>query len=292
MKKKVIPLIVLSLIFIFPSALRAETSTKDASPETEVKGTAYDEAALTMLPGAPKLDSARGTFVPAQAPAPVPGEQARRSDDLGQSSTVTEVKAPAPKEKPAETKAVETLKPSPLGQPGTYKIILAKTGPYEGELALDLGFSVYFRLSEVAEDLSEFKEGELVAFEEKEIQLLGKPRGANSEDLLYTYKARVVRVLDGDTLEAGVDLGFGITTTQTLRLRGIDCPELVTKEGKEAKAFVEGLLKPSSEVLIKTSKSDKYDRYLADIFITDKTGDVHYLNNELLKKGLAVRVSE
>jgi len=155
-----------------------------------------------------------------------------------------EVKALTHKQEPAETKAEETLKPSPLGQPGTYKIILSKNGSSEGELALDLGFSVHFRLSEVVQDLSEFKEGDLVAFEEKEIQLLGKPRGTNPDDLLYTYKARVLRVLDGDTIEAVIDLGFGITITQTLRLRGIDCPELVSKEGKEAKAFVEAVSNP------------------------------------------------
>jgi endonuclease YncB( thermonuclease family) len=194
--------------------------------------------------------------------------------------------------KPQETNAVEKLTPLYVGQPGTYKIILAKAGPYQGELALDLGFSNYFRLSEVAQDLTEFKEGDLVSFNEKEIQLLGKPRGTDPDSLLYTYKAWVLRVLDGDTIEAVIDLGFGITTTQTLRLRGIDCPELVSKEGKEAKAFVEDLLKPGTLVFIKTAKSDKYDRYLVDVFITDKNDEGQYLNNLLLEKELAVRVRE
>lgn len=408
MKKTVLVSVFLTFILLISPALQAETHGEDPSSETEVKGTAYDQNALTVLPGSPKLDSVRGTSASvshvgtydelltairkAKAGSQARVEKAveqervreaweigrlidehvlqhkeradyaeqvisRLSSDLGLSDRELyynlrfyrlypilphasklswseyrellsvndakerdalaekaekekwtrdqmreEVKAVTQKEKPAETKPEETLKPSPLGQPGTYKIILAKTGPYEGELALDLGFSIYFRLSEVAEDLSEFKEGELVLFEEKEIQLLGKPRAADLENLLYTYNARVFRVLDGDTVEAVVDLGFGITTTQTLRLRGIDCPELVSKEGKEAKAFVEKLLEgtgspaesgvPVPMVLIKTSKSDKYDRYLADVFITDKTGDVQYLNNELLEKGLAVRVNE
>ena len=47
-----------------------------------------------------------------------------------------------------------------------------------------------------------------------------------------------------------------------------------------------------TEVLIKTVKSDKYDRYLADVYFLDAKGQQVYLNNELLEKGLAVRVSE
>lgn len=195
-------------------------------------------------------------------------------------------------EKPAEEKATETLTPLTPGQPGTYKIVLAKAGPYKGQLVLDLGFSTYFRLAEVAQDLSSFSEGDLVSFEEKEIQLLGKPRMANVESLLYTYKVWVDRVLDGDTIKVTIDLGFGITMSQTLRLRGIDAPELPTRDGEEAKAFVEERLPPGSLLFVKTSKSDKYDRYLADVFITDKNGEEQYLNNLLLEQGHAVRVKE
>jgi len=122
---------------------------------------------------------------------------------------------------------------------------------------------------------------------------------------------------------------------------GLDAPELVSAEGKEAKAFVEKMLqipgngqratqakmpgngeratqtkaKPVSaspnaviarsdegatrqSILIKTTKSDKYDRYLADIFVP-KTSDQKqttsgylYLNNLLLEQGHAVRVRE
>ena len=109
-------------------------------------------------------------------------------------------------------------------------------------------------------------------------------------------------MLDGDTLEAVVDLGFGITTTQTLRFRGIDSPEILTHDGMEAKKFVEQKLripedggrkadgKGSAPIVLKTSRSDKYDRYLADIFITDKNGEEQYLNNRLLAEGHAVRV--
>ncbi|MFA5167768.1 MAG: DUF1016 N-terminal domain-containing protein [Candidatus Omnitrophota bacterium] len=183
------------------------------------------------------------------------------------------------------------------GKPWTYKIILAKTGPYAGELAIDLGFSNYVRLAEVVKDMGPFKEGDVLEFSDEEGKIL-KSKEAN----LYTYEAWVTRVLDGDTVEAVVDLGFGITTIQTLRLRGIDAPEIQTRDGMEAKEFVEKMLempgdgergtqaKAGALVLIKTFKSDKYDRYLADVFLSDAKGQEDYLNNQLLEKGYAVIV--
>ena len=186
------------------------------------------------------------------------------------------------------------LTPPEMGQPGTYKIVLAKSGSYKGELVLDLGFSNYFRLSEIlGEDLSAYKEGNIVVFYGKEVQVLGRDGKTNVEHLLHKYNAWVSRVLDGDTFKAVVDLGFGITTVQTLRLRAIDAPELKTRDGQEAKEFVEKLLKPGTPVSIRTSRSDKYDRYLVDVFVTDpKSGEDQYLNSLLLEKGLAVKVSE
>ncbi|MDD5226084.1 MAG: thermonuclease family protein, partial [Candidatus Omnitrophica bacterium] len=197
-----------------------------------------------------------------------------------------------------------------------------------GKVVIDLGFSNYYRTSK---DLR-FKEGAIIevmpAFpgggsapsdkirllpESSATEALADKRGASPESLLYTYRASVVRVLDGDTIEVVVDLGFGVRSVQTLRLRGIDCPELVSKEGQEAKEFVESVIatlllscdsktQGKQSVLIKTSKSDKYDRYLADVFVPSSSlrapegqsnpEDYLYLNNELLEKGHAVRVSE
>jgi len=84
---------------------------------------------------------------------------------------------------------------------------------------------------------------------------------------LYTYKATVERVIDGDTLECTIDLGLYTKTRQKLRLRAIDAPELRTTRGQAAKAFVDEKLSGASEIVVKTYKSDKYDRYLADIFV-------------------------
>ena len=83
---------------------------------------------------------------------------------------------------------------------------------------------------------------------------------------LYTYKAFVERVVDADTIWLIIDLGFSSWSRQKVRLRGIDAPELSTKEGIKAKQFVEAKLKEVEFVVVKTYKSDKYDRYLTDVF--------------------------
>jgi len=185
------------------------------------------------------------------------------------------------------------LTPPAIGKPGTYKVVKAKAGPEAGKVVVDLGFSNYYKTSK---DLR-FKDGAIIestppfaggGSAPADLIRLSK-RG---EEDLYTYRAFVVRVLDGDTIEVVVDLGFGVRSTQVLRLRGIDCPELVSREGKEAKAFVEKLLPPSSQILIKTTKSDKYDRYLVDVWPNSKDGKAQYLNNLLLEKGLAAKVGE
>ncbi|MFA5160489.1 MAG: DUF1016 N-terminal domain-containing protein [Candidatus Omnitrophota bacterium] len=211
-----------------------------------------------------------------------------------------EVKTITKKEKTSGIKPAPVEKISPVphpGKPWTYRIILAKAGPYAGELAIDLGFSNYVRLAEVVKDMGPFNEGDVLEFSDEEGKIL-KSREAD----LYTYEAWVTRVLDGDTVEAVVDLGFGITTIQTLRLRGIDAPEIQTRDGMEAKKAVEKMLKMPGNgergtqakagalVLIKTVKSDKYDRYLADVFLADAKGQEDYLNNRLLEKGYAVIV--
>lgn len=93
-----------------------------------------------------------------------------------------------------------------------------------------------------------------------------------------------------------VHLNFRMFLTQKFRLRGIDCPEINTPEGKRAKRFVEERLKGVDFIVIKTHKdtTDKYERYLADIFYLPSGGDAdrtaregHYLNQDLLDARLA-----
>ena len=83
----------------------------------------------------------------------------------------------------------------------------------------------------------------------------------------YEYEATVVKIIDGDTVDLAVDLGFHITLTDRFRLYGINTPETNTKEGKIAKAVVERLSPVGSIVKIKTHKDKrgKYGRWLATI---------------------------
>jgi micrococcal nuclease len=108
---------------------------------------------------------------------------------------------------------------------------------------------------------------------------------------MYEYRAIIVNVVDGDTVDAVVDAGFKVTTTQRLRLLGVDTAELTAKDpverakAQEAKLFViEQLL--NKTVRIKTEKADSFGRYLATIYLKLLGGDETF-NQLLLDKGLA-----
>jgi endonuclease YncB( thermonuclease family) len=110
-------------------------------------------------------------------------------------------------------------------------------------------------------------------------------------------------VVDGDTLVLKIWLKQNHWLREKVRLRGIDCPELDTPEGKAAKRFVETLVKEAEFVTVTTTKPDKWDRYLCDLFLgsprpSDGRGvrgegnpdDAEsFLNNLLLEYGHARR---
>ncbi|HOE68239.1 MAG TPA: DUF1016 N-terminal domain-containing protein [Candidatus Omnitrophota bacterium] len=222
----------------------------------------------------------------------------RLRDEIRKLKTEKEGADPAPRPERSDLSAPEVLRASP-GKPGTYRYVKATVGPEAGRNVIDLGFSNYYRTSRelsfrdgaLIETLSTFREASSPS---DKIRL---SRRAAAD--LYTYRAWIVRVLDGDTVKAVIDLGFGVRSTQVLRLRGIDAPELVSADGKKAKEFLEkklGLAEGEGlsdrMVLVRTEKSDKYDRYLADLFYTDKNGREIYLNQEILAAGLAIRMGE
>ena len=85
---------------------------------------------------------------------------------------------------------------------------------------------------------------------------------------MFEYAAEVVSVYDGDTIRMDVDLGMNIWLRNvSVRVNGIDAPELTTEAGKVARNFAKTLLKPKTKVVIKTTrdKKEKYGRYLAEI---------------------------
>lgn len=89
---------------------------------------------------------------------------------------------------------------------------------------------------------------------------------------LYHYKANVVRVIDGDTIEVDCDVGFCLSQTMRLRLLGIDAAELRTKDpvervmGRAAKEALVVLLE-GRDVVLRTEKADSFGRYLADVWL-------------------------
>ena len=99
---------------------------------------------------------------------------------------------------------------------------------------------------------------------------------------MFTYIAIVERVIDGDTVDVHIDLGFDIWHSVRLRLLGLDAPEMATPEGKAAKVFVRDALEGET-VTITTHKTDKYGRYLAEIFQRDQS-----FNKALIDLGFAV----
>lgn len=104
----------------------------------------------------------------------------------------------------------------------------------------------------------------------------------------YVYNAKVINIVDGDTVDVNVDLGFNIFFKVRLRLNGINTPELkesdpVKREmANKAKARVAELIK-DRDVIIESRKMDKYGRYLADIYV-----DSLHVNQQLISEGLAV----
>lgn len=81
-------------------------------------------------------------------------------------------------------------------------------------------------------------------------------------------------VVDGDTLNVGVDLGFAVAHNVTLRLFGINAPELSTQAGRDAKVWAIGWFAqhcPAGRFTVSTIKDDrdKYGRYLATVTAPD-----------------------
>ena len=99
---------------------------------------------------------------------------------------------------------------------------------------------------------------------------------------MYEYKSRVIKVVDGDTIDVDIDLGFDIIlSNQRIRLAGIDTPESRTRDLEEkkfgllAKEMVESYCPIGSTVTLRTSKDErgKFGRILGDFIIYDSVSD-------------------
>lgn len=110
----------------------------------------------------------------------------------------------------------------------------------------------------------------------------------------YIYRIKsVLRVVDGDTIDADIDLGFDISLTKRIRLAGIDTPESRTldtnekKFGLESKDWLKNRLQFAKDIIIKTELPDsteKYGRIIGHLFIN---GEEISLNNQMIEEGYA-----
>ena len=108
---------------------------------------------------------------------------------------------------------------------------------------------------------------------------------------MYTYKAKVTRVVDGDTVDALIDLGFDTHVKKRIRLYGMDAWESRTRNKEEkvkglaAKARLKEILKETNNEFILVSYGvGKFGRCLGELF---QTADSDSINNQLISEGHA-----
>lgn len=84
----------------------------------------------------------------------------------------------------------------------------------------------------------------------------------------YRYRAVLDRVIDADTFKLRVDLGFGVWSVITVRVRGIDTAELRTPDGDAAKAAVVRIFQDAPVIVIATYKDQMtFARWVADVWV-------------------------
>jgi micrococcal nuclease len=100
----------------------------------------------------------------------------------------------------------------------------------------------------------------------------------------YCYKAQLLRVIDGDTVQLQLDLGFDTHVIKTCRLIGINAPEMNTVAGVAAKTFLATIL--PAALVVTTTKPDKYGRSLVKIYLPND--EKVSVNDQMLSTGHAV----
>ena len=108
---------------------------------------------------------------------------------------------------------------------------------------------------------------------------------------MYQYKIKTIKkIVDGDTIDVDIDLGFGITYSHRVRLKGINAAETKTLDleekakGLAAKEWLKKELSREGEWVIETTKEDKYGRILGTLYFV---GDPITINEKMLNEGIA-----
>jgi micrococcal nuclease len=111
---------------------------------------------------------------------------------------------------------------------------------------------------------------------------------------MYEYRVKkLINVIDGDTIDVDIDLGFDISLSRRVRMAGIDTPESRTTDkaekvlGLEAKEYLKKMMKDAKTIVIKTElpdSSEKYGRILGWVYIDDATKSI---NERMIEDGYA-----
>lgn len=106
---------------------------------------------------------------------------------------------------------------------------------------------------------------------------------------MYEYRVKeVVRVIDGDTIEVLIDLGFDLTKKERVRVAGVDTPEVRTKDSQEkslggdASQFAKEWFSQEGEIIVRTEKDGKYGRMLGVFYRGEEC-----FNKRLVDEGFA-----
>ena len=109
---------------------------------------------------------------------------------------------------------------------------------------------------------------------------------------MYTYFVKSVdRIVDGDTIDISIDLGFDLTKKERVRLAGIDTPEKRTKDqrekemGYQATEFLEMHLMEATKLTVRTEKDGKFGRMLGWLYKSET--DTMSINQIMIDKGYA-----
>ena len=106
---------------------------------------------------------------------------------------------------------------------------------------------------------------------------------------MYNYKAKLIKVIDGDTVDLMVDLGFDMWHKIRVRLDGINTPESRTRDkkekklGLEAKEFTKNFL-TGKEIIVHTNKQGKFGRFLANLYVNGQNLADALIENNLARE--------
>ncbi len=191
--------------------------------------------------------------------------------------SVEQLKAEVRRFRPERGGAAVRLVEPKRGEPGTVTVGWLANADGSRRPVLDLGFSTYMEMT--PEEQKQFEPGQVLRWHLDRWQAVG------TEADRFFYRADLERVVDGDTLLVQIHMPFNQKRRQYLRLARLNAEALKTAPGERARNWLRRQLAGNSILDLRTHKTDRYDRYIAEVW----SGDL-YLNQALLDKGLAVPV--